>query len=449
MRKKFKYKKSHNDSILATVLKVVQDKESKKDNIYSKHSKQGLINYLSTPNKDGKITCLENNNIQNCESLKHIIISPVKPSRWEKLNKDEKETLRHSFISKLQTDLQDYPYLLAIESKSRDNEGKSLEDMEHYHIAISSDFMTTKNFKYKYRLELMENYVENHSQPNTRKKLGIRTKEEAKEEKIEKIKAYHAKKEENKIKQKELSLLFSLHSNISGKKESRYNLHKNQKYHINKNKANLFLELNSIKKSMNNSVKHIKNVSESIEDLELFHSLFTTQLHSELTIYRKNQLMSMNDYTYYTKSNHSYFVKTQDYLLQNKSITKEQFLTAVSRNKNFWKDEEKTKRRSIEYDILKKQQNIKYQLDSIVYKLQKLYKNKSSESKILELLHTNIDFTKFKIKNETVKSMNADELLTHRLKIYNAYRSYVSSKISSTKSKQTIKGDFNYEREQR
>ena len=175
-------KKSINEEILQPIVKITQD--NKEDKHYFNQSKYGLINYLRTEFKEGKIKLYESGAIEEEERLKHIIISPCKINRWEQMNENERLDLREAFISKLQLDFRNQNYLLAIEEKTRKNENGDDILMEHYHLVVSNKTPTGKEFKNNYKKSLMNNYIENHSLKETRRKLVVKTFSEMKEQKI-------------------------------------------------------------------------------------------------------------------------------------------------------------------------------------------------------------------------------------------------------------------------
>ena len=156
---KFKLKKSVNEEALQPIVKVTQ--ENDEDKHYFDKSKWGLLNYLKSEAKEGKITLYENGKNEEETALKHIIISPCKVSRWEKLEEEEKLNLRERFVSKLQNDFKDKNYLLAIEEKSRKNNYDEDILMEHYHLIVSNKIPTDKPFKVNYKKSLMINYIQN------------------------------------------------------------------------------------------------------------------------------------------------------------------------------------------------------------------------------------------------------------------------------------------------
>ena len=95
--KKFKLKKSINEEILQPIVKVTQN-ENKEDKHYFNQSKFGLINYLKSEAKEGKIKLYESGTIEDENRLKHIIISPCKINRWEQMDDNERLVLRESYI---------------------------------------------------------------------------------------------------------------------------------------------------------------------------------------------------------------------------------------------------------------------------------------------------------------------------------------------------------------
>ena len=137
--KKFKLKKSINEEILQPIVKVTQN-ENKEDKHYFNYNqaKFGLINYIKSEAKDGKIRLFQNGTIEDEERLKHIIISPCKLSRWEQMDENERLVLRESFISKIQFDFKNQNYLLAIEEKARVS-GNDTVLMQHFHLIVSND----------------------------------------------------------------------------------------------------------------------------------------------------------------------------------------------------------------------------------------------------------------------------------------------------------------------
>ena len=149
--KKFKLKKSINEEILQPIVKVTQNENKEDKHYFNQSNKYGLINYLKSGTKDGKIRLFQNGTIEDEERLKHIIISPCKINRWEQMDESERLVLRESFISKIQFDFKNQNYLLAIEEKTRKNENGDDVLMEHYHLVVSNKTPTDKKFKINYK----------------------------------------------------------------------------------------------------------------------------------------------------------------------------------------------------------------------------------------------------------------------------------------------------------
>ena len=312
--KKFQLKKSKNEEILQPIVKVIQD--NKDDKHYFNQSKYGLLNYLRTQNKTGSIKLYENGTIEDENRLKHIIISPCKISRWQKTDGNEKLELRGSFISKIQLDFRNQSYLLAIEEKTRKNENGEDILMEHYHLVVSNKTPTGKEFKINYKKSLMNNYVENYSLKETREKLGIKTFSEMKEQKIEKLKNHHQEKIKSIIIRDEISTLHQLSKNIFKNKNETMNLSRLQKHYILAQRENIFKEMSSINNSIKDSNEHIKTISESVKNLSKIKSVLSNQFLNDLTTYQQRSSTELNDFTLYTKYEHSFFKKLQQQKLR-------------------------------------------------------------------------------------------------------------------------------------
>ncbi len=278
-------KKSINEEILQPIVKITQD--NKEDKHYFNQSKYGLINYLRTEFKEGKIKLYESGAIEEEERLKHIIISPCKINRWEQMNENERLDLREAFISKLQLDFRNQNYLLAIEEKTRKNENGDDILMEHYHLVVSNKTPTGKEFKNNYKKSLMNNYIENHSLKETRRKLVVKTFSEMKEQKIDKLKNFHQEKLKSIIIKDEISTLHQLSKTIFKNKNETMNLSRLQKHYILAQRENIFKEMSSINSSIKNSNEHIKTISESIKKLSFTKSVLSNQFLNDLTSYKQ------------------------------------------------------------------------------------------------------------------------------------------------------------------
>ena len=439
--KKFKLKKSINEEILQPIVKVVTQNENKEDKHYFNQAKFGLINYLKSEAKDGKISLFENGTIEDEERLKHIIISPCKLSRWEQMNENERLDLREAFISKLQLDFRNQNYLLAIEEKARKNENGEDILMEHYHFVVSNKTPTGKEFKINYKKSLMNNYVENYSLKETREKLGIKTFLEMKEQKIDKLKSYHQEKLKSIIVKDEISTLHQLSKVVFENKNETMNLSRLQKHYILAQRENIFKEMSSINNSIKDSTEHIKTISESVKNLSKIKSVLSNQFLNDLTSYQ--QRLELNDFTLYTKFEHFFFKKLQQQKLKDKVITQEEFITSICRNKSYWKEEEILRRRHIEYEIKNRQIEFQRKIKNIETELVSLFYSKDKHQEIKDFLGSKLDIQKYLSKENNLHLKTTDEVLSKKLDLYNNYISYINDKIKCKKEDLKLKNqDF-------
>ena len=438
--KKFQLKKSKNEEILQPIVKVIQ--ENKEDKHYFNQAKFGLINYLKSEAKDGKISLFQNGTIEDEERLKHIIISPCKLSRWEQMNDNERLVLRESFISKLQLDFRNQNYLLAIEQKTRKNENGEDILMEHYHLVVSNKTPTGKEFKINYKKSLMNNYVENYSLKETREKLGIKTFSEMKEQKIDKLKNFHQEKLKSIIIKDEISTLYQLSKVIFKNKNETMNLSRLQKHYIFAQRENIFKEMSSINNSIKDSNEHLKTINDSVKNLSKIKSVLSNQFLSDLTSYQQRCSNELNDFTLYTKYEHSFFKKLQQQKLKDKVITQEDFLTSISRNKSYWKEEEILKRRHIEYEIKNRQLEFQRKIKNIETELLSLFYSKDKQKEIKDFLGSKLNIQKYLSKENNLHLKTTDEIFSKKLDLYNNYLSYINEKKQKNQELKLKNQDF-------
>ncbi len=437
--KKFKLKKSINEEILQPIVKVTQN-ENKEDKHYFNQAKFGLINYLKS-NKEGKIKLYESGTIEDEERLKHIIISPCKLSRWEQMDENERLVLRESFISKIQFDFKNQNYLLAIEEKARVS-GNDTVLMEHFHLIVSNKTPTGKVFKINYKKSLMNNYIENYSLKETREKLGIKTFLEMKEQKIDKLKSYHQEKLKSSIIVKdEISTLHQLSKTIFKNKNETMNLSRLQKHYILKQRENIFKEMFSLNNSIKDSNEHLKTVNDSVKNLSKIKSVLSNQFLSDLTSYQQRCSIELDDFTFYTKYEHRFFKKIQYQRLKNKVVTQENFLISISRNKNFWKNEETIKRRHIEYEIKNRQLEFQRKIKNIENQLLSLFQNKDKHQEIRGFLGSKLDIQRYLSKENHLHLKTTDEIFSKKLDLYNNYISYINENIKYKKQSLNYKNN--------
>lgn len=433
-------KKSINEEILQPIVKITQD--NKEDKHYFNQSKYGLINYLRTEFKEGKIKLYENGIIEDEERLKHIIVSPCKISRWEQMNDNERLVLRESFISKIQFDFKNRNYLLAIEEKARVS-GNDTVLMEHFHLIVSNKTPTGKVFKINYKKSLMNNYIENYSLKETREKLGIKTFSEMKEQKISKLQSFHQEKLKYLVVKDEISTLHELSKTIFENKSETMNLSRLQKHYILAQRENIFKEMSSINNSIKDSNEHIKTISESVKNLSKIKSVLSNQFLSDLTTYQQRSSNELNDFSLYAKYEHSFFKKLQQQKLKDKVITQENFLTSICRNKLFWESQETIKRRHIEYEIKNRQIEFQRKIKNIETELLSLFYSKDKHQEIKDFLNSKLDIQKYLSKENNLHLKTTDEIFSKKLDLYNNYISYINDKIKHKKEDLKLKNqDF-------
>lgn len=432
--KKFKLKKSANEEVLQPIVKITQTINNE-DKEYSNQSKYGLINYLKSEFKQGKIKLYAFGDIEEEDSLKHIIVSPCKISRWEKMDENERLELRGSFIEKLKKDFKNYNYLLAIEEKTRKN--KSGDDilMEHYHLVVSSKVPTGKEFKINYKKSLMNNYIENCSTKQTRVKLGLKTFSEIKENRIIKLKRYHREKYNSIVIKQELATLYQLSKYIFNDKKDCLNITRLQKHYILKQKSNIFKEVSSISDSIKSTITFTYNLNNVIKELSSVKNNLSKQFTNELIYFKNITSQELKDYSHFIKNEHSFFTKLQQYKLKNKFITQEEFLTSVRRNRAYWSNEEIFRRREIEKRIEIKQYEFMKQIREIQSKIFTLSNEISAQNEYKDILNNKLDVKKYLTKNKNLELQTNDVLFSKKLQIYNNYFSFIQENIKNKKEK--------------
>jgi hypothetical protein len=287
----------------------------------------------------------------------------------------------------------------------------------------------------------MNNYIENHSLKETRRKLGVKTFSEMKEQKIEKLKNHHQEKIKSIIIKDEISTLHQLSKTIFKNKNETMNLSRLQKHYILAQRENIFKEMDSLNNSIKDSTEHIKTINESVKNLSKIKSVLSNQFLNDLTSYQ--QKLELNDFTLYTKFEHFFFKKLQQQKLKDKVITQEEFITSICRNKNYWKEEEILKRRHIEYEIKNRQLEFQRKIKNIEAELVSLFYSKDKHQEIKDFLNSKLDIQKYLSKENNLHLKTTDEIFSKKLDLYNNYLSYINDKIEYKKENLKLKNqDF-------
>jgi hypothetical protein len=433
--KKFRLKKSANEEILQPIVKVVQNEENQ-DKHYFNKSKWGLINYLKSEAKEGKIQLYQSGDVGEENGLKHIIISPRKINAWEQMNTQERLDLRESFISKLQSDFKNKNYLLAIEEKPRLNEHNQEVMMEHYHLVLSNKTPTDKSFKVNFKKSLMTNYIEKFTTKDTREKLNIKTFNEIKEHKIDKLQKHHNKSLESMIVKDELTTLYQISKNIFKDKQDAHKFNRIQKHYLLKEKENLFKDISRISNSLKQTNSHIKFLDTTLKTFKSNKNILVKQLTKELFGYRKKTQSELNDFTLYSNKEHHFFQKLQDYKLKNGTINQEEFLTSVSRSQSYWDEERICNRRIIENNLKSQQLSLEKQILNLECEILNATENISKFQDTKNLLNIKLDMKKYLSNSKSLHLQTFEEILQNRLQVYNNYFKYVNEKIGLKKDEQ-------------
>jgi hypothetical protein len=287
----------------------------------------------------------------------------------------------------------------------------------------------------------MNNYVENYSLKETRGKLGIKTFSEMKEQKIEKLKNHYQENLKSVIIRNEISTLHQLSKVIFKNKNETMNLSRLQKHYILKQRENIFKEMSSLNNSIKDSNEHIKTINDSVKNLSKIKSVLSNQFLSDLTSYQQRCSTELDDFTFYTKYEHRFFKKIQYQRLKNKVVTQENFLISISRNKNFWKNEETIKRRHIEYEIKNRQLEFQRKIKNIENQLLSLFQNKDKHQEIKDFLGSKLNIQKYLSKENNLHLKTTDEIFSKKLDIYNNFLQFINESIKYRKQSLNYKNN--------
>ena len=373
-----KYKKNqgeHDRYITKLGLKTDQK-------VYKNRSKTSLIAYIK---KEGN-NFYSRKKLKDDEGVKHLIISPISPELYNKLNDEEKNELQQLIVKQLFKNFAGFAFIGGVEEKKRG-------ELEHFHIhlAITEKYdIKPQNIDF-----LKRSITKTIVNSKFKNKLGLKTKSELTKETFNN--KYKELYEDKKNIYNEISFLFGELKNINNEiKESKYEI-KNIKYeigelndqrktelqYISREKEFLLFDIQDTKqilKNKNESLKRIndefKNVFESFnKEKNNIYNMLYTELHS-----LKNVLNDELKYFKYVLNNeHNIYVKTLKYQLKNNEIDLPTFLYLVASNKYYIKKRQQIKSNEIKQIIKNKQNEITKKLQQLQNKLK--YKLKDLENK--------------------------------------------------------------------
>ena len=378
-----KYKKCQNKNdcyITKSGLKTDQK-------VYKNRAKTALIAYIK---KEGN-NFYSKKQIKKTEGIKHLIISPIDPVLYNKLDKKEKEKLKNIIIKDIYKNLSRFGFIGGIENKNRGE-----LDHFHIHLGISEKYdISPQNIDYIKR-SITKAIL---SEPQLKNKLGLKTAQELKKETWKKktAKLYEQKAQEYlKIKE-----LFTEIKNISKEKNILYEENKKDFNEIKYLSENKHRELSAINKQKNFLIMDIKSTANilktrhnELKNINYNFKLLNKEMKNanNIAFYKLNQeLKDYQDYLnddlkYFTqvlKFEHNIYIKYLKQQLKNKKIDLPKFLYLIAVNKYYINNRKKAKEQEIKFKIKQKSEEIQKQLSSIYHiYLQKFLKLKDKKEYI-------------------------------------------------------------------
>jgi len=392
---KYKTNFNYNVKLLNPVIKYVKCKNITNcyktksglltdQKVYRHKSKKSLINYIK---KEGNIF-ESRKKIKENVGIKHLIISPINPENYNKLNEKEKELLKDIVVKNLLKNLGRFGIIGGIEYKNRG-------ELEHFHIHIGINEkydISPKNINY-----LKRSIVKDISQNQVLKeKLGLKTKNELIKEKL--LQRYNKKYYNNIVKNfDEVKQINNDISQLLNKKEwyikdikdineNEYKLYNN----MLKNIEYIKYDINVVKSVINNRYENIKYINKEINNLYMEQDERVANLNKVL----ENELKTLKN----TLKNdllvcfnilgiqHSFFVKYQRERLKKREITRDEFLNLIFNNKYYIKQLKEYRKRDMYYKIQKKHKENKLKIKELKQFYKQIILNKINNKEYEEML---------------------------------------------------------------
>jgi len=416
-----KYMKNENEFdryITPTGLKTDQK-------VYRNRQKTSLINYIK---KEGN-TFQSRKKIKENEGIKHLIISPISPELYNKLNNEEKEKLQQLIVKQLFKDFTGYGFIGGIEKKNRGE-----LDHFHIHIGISEKYdIKPQNIDY-----LKRSITKTLLNSEFKEKLGLKTSNELRQETFKN--KYKELYEEKQQTYQHISILFNELLNIN-------NEIKHEKTHIDYIKFDIG-ELNTKRKEelriihkekdflisdIQDTKQILKYKNESLKEINNeFKKTFESFKYEKDNVYNtlKNELQGLkntlnNEYKYFKeflKFEHNIYVKFLKQQLKNKEIDLPTFLYLAGVNKYYMKQRQQYKKEEIQQKIKDKQEYIQKKLqelqNKLKYKLQYLENRKDwieffkkFDEKKIQKLYDKLNEINGKYKNTIDRYLNRIDII--------------------------------------
>lgn len=352
--------------------------------VYRHKSKKSLINYIK---KEGNVF-YSRKKIKENEGIKHLIISPIDPKNYNKLNEKEKQLLKDIVVKNLLKNLGKYGIIGGIEHKKRGE-----LDHFHIHIGINQKYdISPKNINYLKR-SIIKDISENQI---LKEKLGLKTKNELIKEKL--LERYNKKYYNNIVKHfDEIKQVNNELSDLLGKKEwyiqdikdinkEEYKLYDS----MQKNIDYIKYDIQTTKKIIDYRYENIKLINKEINDLNMEQDNRVENLNKTL----ENELKTLKNTL---KSDllvcfsvlgiqHSFFVKYQRERLKRGEITREEFLSITIGNKYFIKQLKEYRKRDMYYKIEKKHNENRLKIKELKHFYKRLILDKIDKKEWNEML---------------------------------------------------------------
>ena len=359
--------------------------------VYKNRAKTALIAYIK---KEGN-NFYSKKQIKKTEGIKHLIISPIDPVLYNKLDKKEKEKLKNIVIKDIYKNLSRFGFIGGIEEKDRKVGDENYEHF-HIHLGISEKYdISPQNIDYIKR-SITKAIL---SEPQLKNKLGLKTSNELKKEtwhkKTQKIYLDKAKEylkiknafEEIKELSKEKNILINENKkdfeNIKWLSENK----RTELSAINKQKEFLIFDIKSTASILKTRHNELKNINYNFEllnkEMKNANNIAFYKLNQELKDYQNYLNDDLKYFTQVLKFEHNIYVKYLKQQLKNKKIDLPRFLYLVAVNKHYINNRKKAKEEEIKFKIKQKEQEIKQELSNIYRKyIEKFNKLKNKKSYI-------------------------------------------------------------------
>ena len=424
-----KYKKSNNENdryITKTGLKTDQK-------IYKNKAKITLEKYIQ---KEGQVF-KSRKKLKENEGIKHLIISPIDPVLYNKLNKEQKKELQQIIVKQLFKNFTGYGFMGSTENKSRTIDNKTLEHF-HIHIAITEKYdIKPQNIDFLKR-SITNTLLKNKEIKET---LGLKTKNELiKNTFVAKNKELYKNK---KNEYEQIKFLFSemLTVNKNLKNDNKKmdeikfdigELNNNKKKYlreIDKQKEFLLFDIKDTKKILKFRNENLKILNDEFKNTINFFKNEKDYIKKIMKNELKELQKKLNDEIKYfrevLKNEHNIYVKFLKYKLKNKKLDLGHFLYLVASNRYYIKNRIAYKNEEAKQKIKQKNDEIQNKLkelqNRLEFKLMYIKNNVKLENFKKEFDFKNLENFLEKLNKLNIKKKNTTEIYFKRINLMYTY----------------------------